>query len=333
MPFNADGTWTPAGKLSSNDTGTNNAPTTAKTNYPAPSAWSTPPPTGPVQYTTNQGPNPPATQPQTGQKSVTTDPAATWSKTTTGAPMPAGINPDLAALYNQYGDTPTGQGTGLTDWQYWQNVENSAGPGYTLGRLGSDLAGNGPDVGGGGRASNSGSGAGGGAYVPGAGVPGMGSIFGGGTIPNSNVNALENFMMGIGTGKTSDTSLPGLQVNPNDPTIKGSVDAYRSEQQNQLNNYLSNLAEQMGPNTNIGAQRAMGAETMAQNTAGFQANLMAQELASRRQELQQMLSGATGFLTQEQQMQLQEELNQLSLAEQAFQYDTTSQYNNSPMAG
>src|SRR6185312_1767750 len=66
------------------------------------------------------------------------------------AGMPPGIDPRLAALYQQYGVTPGGPGSGPDDWQYWQNtaLPNAGGDwGYISGRLGADLAGTGPDVG------------------------------------------------------------------------------------------------------------------------------------------------------------------------------------------
>jgi hypothetical protein len=68
-----------------------------------------------------------------------------------GGQMPAGIDPHLAQLYQQYGITPGGSGSGLGDWQYWQGqaLNNANGDwSYITGRLGSDLAGQGPDTGG-----------------------------------------------------------------------------------------------------------------------------------------------------------------------------------------
>lgn len=64
----------------------------------------------------------------------------------------SGMNPQLVALFQKYGVTPTGQGTGNSDIAYW-NAKLSA-PGadqaYYLNRLESDFAGGGPDTGAGG---------------------------------------------------------------------------------------------------------------------------------------------------------------------------------------
>jgi hypothetical protein len=65
-----------------------------------------------------------------------------------GPQMPQGIDPHLAQLYQQYGVTPGGSGSGFTDWNYWQNdaLRNAGGDwNYITQRLGSDLAGTGPD--------------------------------------------------------------------------------------------------------------------------------------------------------------------------------------------
>lgn len=54
--------------------------------------------------------------------------------------MPDGIDPALAAIYQQAGQNPAGRGTGFADWQYWQGVGPSQ---YS--RLAADIAGRGPD--------------------------------------------------------------------------------------------------------------------------------------------------------------------------------------------
>ena len=60
-------------------------------------------------------------------------------------PQYAGMNHQLAQLYAQNGVTPGGQGSGLTDWQYWNNKINTGDSNYFLGRLGDDLQGKGMD--------------------------------------------------------------------------------------------------------------------------------------------------------------------------------------------
>lgn len=145
-----------------------------------------------------------------------------------------------------------------------------------------------------------------------------------------------------------------LNVNPNDPIIKGQVDAYSAAQGRQRQSYLRDLAEKEGPNANIGMEGRMTSEAAGQATSAFQAQQMSQELAARRQEIESALSGAAGLLTAEQAMDLQYELAQLDiqqrsldrqqqasqfsqgqaqnasqfaqrLAQQAFEFDTNSQ--------
>lgn len=71
------------------------------------------------------------------QQQQTTDP---WS----------GIDPRLAKLYQSYGiNTPGAAGSGFTDAKYWNDTLNGSAGGdwnYIQNRLGSDLAGNGPDT-------------------------------------------------------------------------------------------------------------------------------------------------------------------------------------------
>lgn len=159
-------------------------------------------------------------------------------------------------------------------------------------------------------------------YIPGKGVGGMGSIFGGG---QGGGNPLFQLLMGRAT--------QGLNVNPNDPIIKGQTDAFRAEQQRGERGYEQQLAERAGANANIGAERRLGAEKVGQNTSAFESQLMGQELSARRQEIQNALSGAAGLLTADQQMMLQEELSQLDLAQRAYEFDINDQFRNSPLNG
>jgi len=166
----------------------------------------------------------------------------------------------------------------------------------------------GPEGGGGGR--------GGGAYVPGQGVPGQGSIFGpqGG---NTRTNALEELLM----------KRAGQDIIPKttDPVIKAQTDAFRAEQDRGARTYETRAAERGGPQANLEAVNRSMAEQGAQATGSFEGQAMQRELDARRQEVQSALSGAQGMLTAEEQMQLQEELAQLGLAQGAYQYDSGRQ--------
>ena len=82
----------------------------------------------------------------------------------------------------------------------------------------------------------------------------------------------------------------------------------------------------------------MVAEKAGQAGGAFQAQLMQQELNSRRQEIQQALSGALGYLSDQQKMQLQAQLAQMdnalqyaNLGQNAYQFDQNNQFRNSPL--
>ena len=243
--------------------------------------------------------------------------------------MPAGMDPALAAIYQNGGMTPGDRGTGFADWQYWQGV----GPSQYA-RLAADIAGTGTDqttgTPGSGAFQSSGRGAtpaGGGTgsgYTVGQGAPGQGTVFGANNPLSGTQNALFSQLM--------QRAQQGLAVDPNDPNIKGETEAFNATQTRQERQYEQGLAERVGANGNIGAEQRLGSERVGQNTSAFQAQLMDQERTARRQEIAQALSGASGLLTQEQQMQLQEELQQLNLAQGAYQFDTNSQFQNSPLA-
>lgn len=150
---------------------------------------------------------------------------------------------------------------------------------------------------------------------------GMPSMFGGGM--GGDANKLFQLLM--------SRAQQGLEIDPNDPIIRRQADAYSAAQGRSQKNYESALAERLGEHANMGAERRMGAERVGQATSAFEAQLMGQELAARRQEIQAALSGAMGFLSAQQAMQLQEELAQLTLAQNAYQFDVNDQFRNSPL--
>jgi hypothetical protein len=234
-----------------------------------------------------------------------------------------------------YGDTPSnnelvvnGQkfkvlGAEGTPGQYWYTGGDDSAPGST---------------GGGGTRA--------GAYTPGQGVAGMGTVFGGGGVADlgslGQGGSIFDLLMQRARG-----GVPDVVVDPNDPAIKKQVESFAANQTRAERNYEAQLAERAGQHANIGMERRMGAEKIGQNTSAFEAQLMTQELQSRRQEVHarqqeiaQALAGAQGYLSQQQQaqlqresMQLQEELAQLGLGQRAYEYDTDQQFKNSPLYG
>ncbi len=189
-----------------------------------------------------------------------------------------------------------------------------------------------------------------GAAAGGAGlaVAGVGSSALGSANPNTGrANALYDLLM--------QRAGQSLDVNPDDPIIRRQSDAYGAQQERSRRDYLASVAEREGDNANIGAETRRSAEQVGQSTGAFEAQLMGQELSARRQEIRDALNGAMGFLTNQQQLQLQEELAQLelalrqyqfganlgqeesqfgrTLAQRAFEADQTDAWRNSPLYG
>lgn len=105
-------------------------------------------------------------------------------------------------------------------------------------------------------------------------------------------------------------------IDPNDPVIKQQTDAYNAAQTTQLRNAENAAAEQNGPYAS-GADATtnrMMTEQAAQNTAGYQGQLMQQELTSRRDMIQNALSTMGGLLSTQDQEKLQTALGNLNSA-------------------
>lgn len=100
-----------------------------------------------------------------------------------------------------------------------------------------------------------------------------------------------------------------VAADPNTPVVQGQVNAYRAEQDRAQRNYLSDLAESAGPFANLRGEQRMAAERTGQNVGGFQAELLARELQTRRAEVADALSSMRGMLTAEQEANLHRELS------------------------
>lgn len=124
----------------------------------------------------------------------------------------------------------------------------------------------------------------------------------------------------------------GLTVNANDPNIRQQTDAYRNEETRNLRNYLTTAAERGGPTANQEAIRRSANEKVGQNVSGFQAQIIGQEIAARRQEIQAALAGEQGYLSSQQQAELQDELARLGLQEQQYQFGVSTNANESQFA-
>jgi hypothetical protein len=205
--------------------------------------------------------------------------------------------------------------------ELYQRGQEIGDPNYAGMRLSMADEFGGPRYGGGG-----GGAAGGGAYVPGQGVPGMGTVFGGGgTTGSAAGNSLYDFLM--------SRAKQSLTPDPNDPVIAAQTNAFSAQADRAAKNQMTMAAEKGGPLGNTDATNRSALEHAAQSTAGYQGQLLGNEVAARRNEIQNALSGAQGLLTDTQRMQLQEELAQLQLGQGAYQFDTNMQFMNSPLYG
>lgn len=98
-----------------------------------------------------------------------------------------------------------------------------------------------------------------------------------------------------------------LAVDPNDPVVRNQVDSYAAQQTRQMRNNLAGVAEASGPNANISAETRSAAEKVAQNTSGFQAQVIQREIDARRQEIAQALTLQGSQLTLAEQSRLRAE--------------------------
>ena len=155
----------------------------------------------------------------------------------------------------------------------------------------------------------------------------MGTLFSGGGNPLGAGDARSLYEKLMGRANES------LSLDPTtDSIIRPQVDAFDADRQRQDKNTLSQLAEQAGPNSNLSAATRAAGEASGQATSSYQAGLASNEVAARRQEIAQALQLGAGLLTQEQQMALTEELHNLDLQQNAYQFDINDQYRNSPLA-
>lgn len=104
----------------------------------------------------------------------------------------------------------------------------------------------------------------------------------------------------------------GLDVDPNNPAIKRRADAYTASEIKARRDYLADLAESEGPNANLRSEQRMSAETLGQRSGAFEAELIGQEIAAKRDEIAQALESMKGILSAEQEMALREKLAMLN---------------------
>lgn len=234
----------------------------------------------------------------------------------TGAPKQSALNPkaptaeDLTGWYKGAFDRAP-SATEIAGWSNGTFTDPAADPDYiknqiyTSGEAKAYAAAHPPPP------SNGGGPPVAGPAIPGGGTPGSGTI----NSPYSGqTSELIDLLMKRAKGS--------LNIDPNtDPIIRPQVDNYAATQERSRRNYLNTLAESSSPYA-TGAQataKTQTSEAAGQNNANFQASLVANELTSRRNEIQAALSEAGSMLTSQQQMALQHELGTINAALQQQQ--------------
>jgi hypothetical protein len=106
----------------------------------------------------------------------------------------------------------------------------------------------------------------------------------------------------------------------NDPNIRAQSDAFNAQGQQARRDYLSQQAEKAGPYGNQTSEERRSAEELGKTSGAFEAQAIDNAQNARRQEIESALSGAAGFLTQEQQLALTEELQKLQMQQQESQF-------------
>jgi hypothetical protein len=108
-------------------------------------------------------------------------------------------------------------------------------------------------------------------------------------------------------------------IDPNDPTIRKQADTFNASTTREGRRYLSEMAERKGPGGNIGAEARMMAEKNSQAGAEHEGALMQHAQDNRKAEIEHALTTGAQFMTQQQQMQLQEELSRIDDATKRYQ--------------
>ncbi len=126
-----------------------------------------------------------------------------------------------------------------------------------------------------------------------------------------------------------------LDVNPNDPIIKAQTTAYNAQQDRVMRQAQDVAAEQAGAHNlgNSGAlanEKRLAQENAGFNTANMQAQLLQQELGSRREEISNALTSMAGILSEEEKNALTKEMHDIDAA---IERDKTTNQNSQYYAG
>lgn len=108
-----------------------------------------------------------------------------------------------------------------------------------------------------------------------------------------------------------------------DPNIRQQVDPMAAAQERERRHYLQALAEREGPNANLRGEERLTSEQGAQAVGQHEASLVGQEIAARREEIQNALSQMGSMISDEQRQALQRELALLNDATQRLSIQMT----------
>lgn len=215
-----------------------------------------------------------------------------WQPTSSTSPSSSPNYSDPAGQLSAVSGWLQAGGFGGDDPNYWVKRINETG-GFTPGnldywqkRIAAGQAGEGP----------------GGAYYE-----SQGGSSNQNPLPSDATNNLFNTLL--------ERSGQSLNVNPNDPIIKGQTNAYNASQTQSMRKYLADLAEKGGTyGGNQSAETRSAYETAGQNGSQFQASLLSNELTQRRQEIQDALTQEGSMLSDQQHLALQQKLAELDNA-------------------
>jgi hypothetical protein len=139
-----------------------------------------------------------------------------------------------------------------------------------------------------------------------------------------NRDTLHGMLMGRAT--------QSLNLDGSDPLIRRQADTYAAANERNARRTLAGLAESAGPYANLASERGQLSEQVGQNNASFESQLVSREIAARRQEIAEALTGLRGQLNTDQQLALQTQmavldnlLKQQGTAQNQFSLDTARQ--------
>lgn len=114
-------------------------------------------------------------------------------------------------------------------------------------------------------------------------------------------------------GTLMQRATQSLNINPNDPIVKGQVNSFKAGATRDSRNYVDQMAESGGPSANLTGEKRMAAEHVSQGAGSLQSTLIQNELTQHRNEIQNALTQMGGMLSDQQRIALQQQLGLLDV--------------------